>query len=311
MTSEASQKTAIIVHGGGMKAAFSAGVLTALYRHGVTAADMVLGTSSSSATAAYFAAGQISDIEKIWKDVADPKFISYKNLFRGEPIFDINYLIHDVLQKQEPLDTEKVLMSNSGYYIPLHNFETGTTMLFSNRQPIMRRRFWDLMRLALTIHRKHLLTNDPELGNLVDVELVPFALYREGLIPRDHAALVIHNHVHFGETLTKWLGTKLFLLLQGRDFPASVRRILHERRALTVGGFKIFEADAETYGYTVIGPPQNLEWRMTGTADISRSDEQSQFLFDAGVQHVENLLASGNLSLAAFAQRAAVLSNAV
>lgn len=311
MATDSPQKTAIIVHGGGMKAAFSAGVLSALHRHGVTAADMVLGTSSSSATAAYFAAGQIADIEKIWKDVADPKFISYANLFRGRPIFDINYLIRDVLQRQDPLDTEKVFASPSEYCIPLHNFKTGATTLFSNRSPIMRVRFWDLLHLALTIHSQHLLANDPELGNFADVELVPFALYREKLVPADHKVLVIHNHAYFGETLTKRLGTSLFLLLQGRYFPEEVQRILRNRHALTIEGFTLFEAEAKQSGYTVISPPTHMHWQMTGNADISRSDARSQLLFDAGVAHVETLIGSGNLQLETFTKRAAELSRNV
>jgi predicted patatin/cPLA2 family phospholipase len=59
-----SNKTAIVIHGGAIKGAFAAGVAYGLSQIGIKNADIIVGTSSSVPTSAYFASQQFEFISR-------------------------------------------------------------------------------------------------------------------------------------------------------------------------------------------------------------------------------------------------------
>ena len=125
-------KTALVESGGGMAACYIAGVTYALAKHFRDfKPDIVIGASGSSGTLSYYVAGQPESMKRIWLSLlSDKNFINPLRVWR---VMNIDYLIDEVLKKQEPLNAEKIYQSDILYFIPSTNHRTGKLEYFSNR----------------------------------------------------------------------------------------------------------------------------------------------------------------------------------
>jgi len=124
-------KLAIIMSGGGMKASFNAGVLLALLeKYKITDPYLLICSSGSAGTGAYYVSRQYDSIKSIWEKILPSKTIL--NQWRLWKILDIDYLIDEVFKKQNPLDEEKVYQSKINFLISSFNQETGQIMYFDN-----------------------------------------------------------------------------------------------------------------------------------------------------------------------------------
>src|ERR1700691_5879954 len=95
--------TALVIEGGGLRGAFSAGVAAELAAAGVPAFDDIVATSSGAPTAAYLATGRVDDGIAIWRGYTHgAQLIAVRNLTRGRPLMDIDRLI-GVFQRVVPL----------------------------------------------------------------------------------------------------------------------------------------------------------------------------------------------------------------
>jgi predicted patatin/cPLA2 family phospholipase len=130
-----SKKRALIVEGGGMRGAHSAGALAELSRHSLHF-DVVCASSAGSCTAAFWVAGQ-HWYEKVWgRHLHGRQFIRFGRLFAGKPVIDLDYLIYEVFGRREPLDTEKILSSPEDFFITATDCGTGEPIYFHNKQKI-------------------------------------------------------------------------------------------------------------------------------------------------------------------------------
>ena len=95
-------KLALILSGGGMTCAYSAGATVGLVdKYNFKNPDIAIGSSGGAGTLAYYVAGQYDAIRNIWTNLlATRKFI---NSLRFWKIIDIDYVIDVVFTKQEPL----------------------------------------------------------------------------------------------------------------------------------------------------------------------------------------------------------------
>lgn len=126
-----SDKLAIIMSGGGMKASFNAGVLLALVsKYKITDPYLLICSSGSAGTGAYYVSRQYDSIKTIWEKLLSSKTIL--NQWRLRKILDIDYLIDDVFKKQIPLDEDKVYKSNIKFFISSFNQTTGEIVYFDN-----------------------------------------------------------------------------------------------------------------------------------------------------------------------------------
>jgi predicted patatin/cPLA2 family phospholipase len=98
---------ALVIEGGGMKAAYANGVLSAFEEGGHAPWDWVLGTSAGGALAAWYSAGQARFAEETWKYADDRRFLSYRRaLLRKGPLLDHEALLDIVYQAEHPLDLD-------------------------------------------------------------------------------------------------------------------------------------------------------------------------------------------------------------
>ena len=95
-------KTAVVVSGGGMKCAYSAGALVALgEKLHITTPDILIAASGGVGNSFYYLAGQYADIRKAWS-----RYLPSRDFIRYFPFpnIRIDYLIDEVFKRLLPLD---------------------------------------------------------------------------------------------------------------------------------------------------------------------------------------------------------------
>jgi len=117
----------LVLEGGGIRAAYSAGVLQSLYRAGIRF-DAVVGSSTGGVNAAYFAAGQPDVVARIWREVVPDDFISYRRLLTpwGTPALDVDRMMDQVLQSGwSALDVEAALAGSPALHVVATDVTSG------------------------------------------------------------------------------------------------------------------------------------------------------------------------------------------
>lgn len=119
----------LLVEGGGLRGAFSAGALAELSGPGGPRFDDVVAVSSGAPTAAYLVAGQIHDGVRIWEEhTHGDQLISPANWLRGSPLMDIDRLV-SVFERVIPLDTERLRAADTRCWVVVTDCRTGKAEL--------------------------------------------------------------------------------------------------------------------------------------------------------------------------------------
>jgi len=121
-------KLGLVVEGGGMRGAISAGALVAMERLGLsTVFDEVYAESSGATNSCYFLAGQGDFGSAIYPDyLSSCRFV---NPFRLGRIIDVEYAVRQVVGQLRLLDVAGVLRSPSRLFVPLTDMRDGTSRL--------------------------------------------------------------------------------------------------------------------------------------------------------------------------------------
>lgn len=130
---------ALVLAGGGMRGAYTAGVVEALAEMGERF-DAVYGTSSGGATAAWFAAGQLEDFRDSWRYAKDPEIMNFTRwVTRRGPLLDLDRLIYHVYPNELGFDEVRVRKTNFPVVITTSHVETARTHFFDLRKiPVLR-----------------------------------------------------------------------------------------------------------------------------------------------------------------------------
>lgn len=130
-------KRALIVEGGGMRGAHTAGALAQLSQDPAMHFDVICASSAGACTAAFWVAGQHHRYERIWGDyLHEDRLIRYRHLIKPGPVMDLPYLLYEVFVEHEPLDTAKILSSPIDFFITATNCRSGRAHYFHNKQGI-------------------------------------------------------------------------------------------------------------------------------------------------------------------------------
>lgn len=129
------KKIAIVASEGGISCAYSVGAILALVeKFDLVNPYLVIGSSGSTGTFAYYVAGQYESIRNIWENLLpSKKFISHLRLNK---IMDIDYLIDEIFKKQDTLNVENIKLSKIKFYISATNIETGNPEYFGNQKDV-------------------------------------------------------------------------------------------------------------------------------------------------------------------------------
>lgn len=115
----------VVIEGGGCRSAYSSGVLQVLAESGV-AVDSVIGSSSGSMNAAFFAAGQTDRMVELWRDervarrmVSIARFL---NPFAA-PGLDVDDLVDNMLNLEGQLDPVRATSGPTALYTMAVNID--------------------------------------------------------------------------------------------------------------------------------------------------------------------------------------------
>ncbi len=292
-------QTHIIAHGGGMRAAFAAGVLYELAKQGVTSADFVTAVSASTPTAAYFVASQFEYIKQIWcEDLVDEEIISLRRLYSGEPVVDTSKLIHKIFQEKRPLAWGRILESSTELQLTAYDFVLDRLEYFSNKDNFNNLDKWDLLQACMTIHNAHL---QGDIAHLVDSNLIPFGIYSRPW-ETGRRYIVIDNFPFWDFGTRQYLGTLFFRVFQGRNFPEQVKGKLKQRKDLYIEGMAKFQYFMKVCQPIVIKYPKHAGARPMST--IARSKDRLSFLFELGRGEVVKVVEQNIEALKPFQDRA-------
>ncbi len=86
-------RNALVVEGGGMRGAFTSGVLDAFLQQQFNPFDLYVGVSSGSTNVANYLAGQQGRTLTFYVDHSlRPEFIDYKRFFKGGDLLDLKWM---------------------------------------------------------------------------------------------------------------------------------------------------------------------------------------------------------------------------
>jgi predicted patatin/cPLA2 family phospholipase len=130
----------LVLEGGGMRGAYSAGVLEAFGEtdaaHGKGLRfDAVVACSAGACVAASYLAGQPRRNRQVYLDFLDgDKLVRFRRLMTGGSVMDIDYLALDVTLRLCPLDIDALRRSETRLYMGVTDCETGECRYLTNHE---------------------------------------------------------------------------------------------------------------------------------------------------------------------------------
>ena len=106
------RRVALVIEGGGMRGVVSSGMTAAIEQLGLRDAfDEVHGASAGAFNGAFLLAGQAAYLTALYPHgFGDPSFVNWRDtLFRGRPIFDMDYVVGEVWRRHRPLRADEIL----------------------------------------------------------------------------------------------------------------------------------------------------------------------------------------------------------
>lgn len=139
-------KTGLIVEGGGMKCAYSAGVLDVFLDENITF-DYCIGVSAGAANCASFLAGQRERNMRFYVEhVHDPNYISLYSLLKTGSLFGLQYIYGDMTNEggTDPLDYDAYQSNTTETYLSATVAQTGKPHYF-RKEEIRRNEYQPIM----------------------------------------------------------------------------------------------------------------------------------------------------------------------
>ena len=162
-------QVALVLQGGGARGAFSSGVLDVFAEAGIDF-PYFIGTSAGALCACNFISGDQGRNRYICTELlADPKFVSFRNLLFKRTAFNFGYLFFTVPQTIYPFNEEAFFADDRPFYAACTSMETGEAAYF-NKQDMQGKEFYDaltasaslpLLSKAITVDGKKYLDGGP------------------------------------------------------------------------------------------------------------------------------------------------------
>ncbi len=144
------KKIAIVCSWGGMRCSYTGGFLVGLgKRFPDFKPDIMIATSWGAGCAAYYLSHQLWEMERIWTEhLANPGFI---NPLKIRKIMNIDYAIDVVLRRIEPLDTGKILATQTKWYIVVTEVVSWIPFYFSQEDTKEKDHIFDFIQASMSV----------------------------------------------------------------------------------------------------------------------------------------------------------------
>lgn len=124
----------LVLEGGGIRGAYTAGVLDVLAREGFPFST-VYGISAGACNALSFLSGQIGRNREIFAQyIQDKRYVSFSNLVRDGSLFGFNFIFGELFHDLLPFDYDAFFSNPIGYQAGATDLETGKIVYFSKEE---------------------------------------------------------------------------------------------------------------------------------------------------------------------------------
>ena len=133
MSDSIHKKTGLLVEGGGMKCAYSAGILDRMLDENISF-DFCIGISAGSANLSSFLAGQRGRNLRFYVEhIHEPDYFGTKSLFENGDLFNLKYIYATLSNSDgaDPLDYEALMKNPTEFTIVSTNAVTGKPVYFT------------------------------------------------------------------------------------------------------------------------------------------------------------------------------------
>ncbi len=118
-------KKGLVCEGGAMRGIYTAGVLDVFMEKGIDT-DMLMGVSAGACFGCNYISGQIGrTIRYNIKYAKDPRYCSFRSLFRTGDIYGYEFCYHELPERLDPFDFDSFKKSSREFYIVATSVETG------------------------------------------------------------------------------------------------------------------------------------------------------------------------------------------
>lgn len=128
-----SQKIGLVLEGGGMRGAYTSGVLDAFMDEKIEF-PYVIGVSAGANNGADFVAGQRDRNKKVFVDIVeDKRYLGLANLIKKGSYFGMDFLFDEVPNKIVPFDHETFYKTSVIFKVCVTACETGTPVYYEHK----------------------------------------------------------------------------------------------------------------------------------------------------------------------------------
>lgn len=124
----------LVLEGGGMRGAFTAGALTALYMEDIPV-DYVAGVSAGALNAVSYISGQPERNYRIFHDyISDDRYVSGKNLIKTGSLFGFDFMLKELSREILPVDIDAFEKSKKKFWVGTTDCNTGRSRWFPKEE---------------------------------------------------------------------------------------------------------------------------------------------------------------------------------
>lgn len=124
----------LVLEGGGIRGAYTAGVLDVLARESLPLST-VYGISAGACNGLSFLSGQVGRNREIFSQyIEDKRYVSFSNLLRGGSMFGFDFIFGELFHDLLPFDYEAFFSNPIGYQAGATDLETGKIVYFSKEE---------------------------------------------------------------------------------------------------------------------------------------------------------------------------------
>lgn len=131
-SAEDNYKLGLVVEGGGLRGALTAGMVAELHDSGYPAElfDVIIGSSAGAFNATYYISGNPGEGAFIYPNhLMQHKFVDYLGWLKRRPIMDLSVPVDNLLEEVVPLNWQRIIESKKLYIVVSDPHEVGTKVL--------------------------------------------------------------------------------------------------------------------------------------------------------------------------------------
>lgn len=247
-------KIGLIVEGGGMRGAYTSGVLEAFTTHRIYFSYIIAVSAGANASCSYISnqPGRNNRIYTEW--ITDKRFIHFSNFFKEGSYFGMNFLFDELPNRLDPFDFENFKKSSGTFKVGATHCHTGDTVYFEPKKVLYEHQVNEMLRASSSL---------PLIAKPVKIEgeyyldggiTDPIPIQKSIEDGNNYHVLILTRNINYQKTYSKVLHQLSHIALKKYPHVIEKIKIRHEKYNATLKQI----ADLEKKGQVFIFRPQKL-----------------------------------------------------